>query len=411
MYDCACGIDPPLPDAVSPRSSRRGAFLTFLLLDCAVIAGHVAGKFAPLWIREVFRPLRLDLLNGIATCFVAFVASVAIHEFGHYVAARLVGFEVTGFSLGPLRLTRAQGQWSAHLLWRRFFQGAVMAVPKSQAKWRSKMFVVVAAGPLATALLALSAFSLIRSGDPAFVGGFWQAVLQINTVLSLLALIPGSPNAEQVSDTRLLLMIIRFNAQARSVLLYQVLTHVRLEGARPRDYPEWIIRRAAVAEGRLALQAAFAQSVADWALDRGDWPTAEAWSKRLSAVVDECKPRLCYTALAHGACLDLVLRNDMAAAQRKIERTPVGLLAPRSFRFRSQAILAFVRGEREEGMALLDRAELSLSGRKLPCSQYELLMIGVLRSLMRSANPRSWDTGKSSQEVAPGWRNRQTQRT
>lgn len=376
-------IDPPIPSLAEDEGVAQPAIPALALLSTVVIAAVVAGGLGPLWIRVVFRPLHLATLNGLSAGFVALVASIAFHEFGHFAAAWWLAFDVTGVSLGPFRISRLHRRWTLQLIWRRFFLGSVTAVPKSQLNWRKNMLIVVTAGPVATLVFAAASFLLIASGRPAFSTGFWQAALQINSVLTLLCLVPGPAKANQVSDARLFLMLWRFDAAARAVLLYQVLTSVRIEGRRPREFPEWIIRRMAVAEARPAMRVAFAHAIADWALDRGDFDTASAWNKHLGAVAANCDPELCYSALAHSACLDTVFHHDLASAGTKLRRVPMRMVAPKWLRHRSIAVFDLVNRDSGGALANLILAEFYRPAVRLPYFEYEEFLVQVLRQIAR----------------------------
>ncbi len=344
----------------------------------------LAGSVGPIWVRTVFRPLHLNTAEGAAGCFVALVGAVVWHEFGHFIAAWLLRFDVTGISLGPFRVARLHGHWTLQIQLRRFFQGSVAAVPRSQAGWRTKMLIVVAAGPFATAVFACGASYVIASHNAASPAGFWEAALQINTALLLLGLIPTLPGADQASDARLFLVLLRYDADARCVLLYHVLMQMRIEGRRPRHYPEWVVRRMAVAEPRPAMRAAFAHAIADWALDRGELATAIAWNGHLAEVAAGCDPKQCYSALAHSACLDVVLKNDIFTAATKLERVPIRLVSPKWFHFRSRAVKDLTRRNLDGTLKNLARAEAHKPAARLPYFEYERLLLQVLRQTARN---------------------------
>lgn len=378
----APAIDPPLPAALpeetsAPKSRPGPALWAVVILSITALAW--VSRY-PL-LSPIYRPLHLNHWRGILECLAALFASVVVHEGGHLTAALFLRFDVTGASIGPVRISRLHGRWWVHFSWRRLFLGSVTATPRSQIKWRQQMLIVVVAGPLATILFVCTLFLLVTSGRVQ--SDFWEAALQINIELCLLFLVPGPAAAVQVSDTRLILMLLRFDADARCLLLYQVLTQMRIEGRRPRHYPEWIMRRLAIAGARRPMLAAFAHAIADWALDRGDLQTAAAWNEQLAVAAKDCDPKLCYSALAHSACLDLVLHQDVTRAAAKLSRVPFGLLSPRWLRYRSLAVRDLAAGNVAAAAAKLAAAERRWPRPRLPYFEYERMLAAVLRCLSR----------------------------
>jgi hypothetical protein len=388
-------VDPPVPTSDAPPQRTRSAFASVIaLFTSAVALGLIARATQPGWSAVVFRRLPLQTIDGWAACFVALVSSVALHECGHLAAALALRFEVTAMSLGPFRVSRLHGDWTLQVMWRRFFLASVSATPRSQSNWRANMLLVVAAGPFATGVAVLAAYLVAARLPVGAVDGFWDAALQMNLFFFLLGLIPSRAAALQANDARLFLVLLRFDEEARSILLYHLLTHFRLEGRRPRHYPEWVVRRLAVAEAGLPMQAAFAHAVADWALDCGDLPSAVAWTRRLGEITAACDPLLCYTALAHSACLDLILLNDSNGATQKLACVPEKFLSPKWFRYRSLAVQDLTRRGIREALGNLCRAEFYRPAARLPYFEYEQLLITLLRSFGRElsrsgAYPRS----------------------
>jgi Zn-dependent protease len=374
--------DPPLPVEAEHGGPKPRSFpIALLLLGIAVVGGLTVRDAGPGWSRIFFRPLPLRTLNGCAACFVALVLSVVLHELGHLAASLALGFEVTGASIGPFRVSRLHGCWMLQVLWRRFFRGSVTAIPRNQHNWRPRMLIAVAAGPIATGLTAAAAWAVALRTPVSFADGLFAALLQINVLLFVLGFVPTPAHAPQANDARLFLVLFRFDGTARNILLYHVLTMLRIEGRRPREYPEWIVRRIAVAGAQPAMQAAFAHAIADWAVDRGDLITAAAWNERLGRITANCPVNLCYTALAHSACLDIMLQGKLQSAEAKLARVPSKLLAPKWLKYRSLAVGKLATRDGSEALANIRRAQFHQPIRNLPYFAYERLLLNVLRSL------------------------------
>jgi regulator of sigma E protease len=119
----------------------------------------------------------MSLLNTIIACVVALGSLVVVHEFGHYLAARMCNVKVLRFSVGfgrilaSRRLGRDQTEWAlavfplggyVKMLDEREGEVAPEDLPRAfnrQSVWRR--FLIVVAGPLANYQLAIFVYWLI----------------------------------------------------------------------------------------------------------------------------------------------------------------------------------------------------------------------------------------------------------
>ena len=119
----------------------------------------------------------ISLLNTIIAFVVALGSLVVVHEFGHYLAARICNVKVLRFSVGfgrilaSRRLGRDQTEWAlavfplggyVKMLDEREGEVAPEDLPRAfnrQSVWRR--FLIVVAGPLANFLLAIFVYWLI----------------------------------------------------------------------------------------------------------------------------------------------------------------------------------------------------------------------------------------------------------
>jgi regulator of sigma E protease len=119
----------------------------------------------------------MSLLNTIIAFVVALGSLVVVHEFGHYLAARMCNVKVLRFSVGfgrilaSRRLGRDQTEWAlavfplggyVKMLDEREGEVAPEDLPRAfnrQSVWRR--FLIVVAGPLANFLLAIFVYWLI----------------------------------------------------------------------------------------------------------------------------------------------------------------------------------------------------------------------------------------------------------
>src|SRR3979490_388788 len=142
----------------------------------------------------------MNILTTLIAFAVALGTLVVVHEFGHYLAARLCNVKVLRFSVGfgrvlaSRRLGRDQTEWAlaafplggyVKMLDEREGEVAAQDLPRAFNRQSVyKRFLIVVAGPLANFLLAIFLYWVI----------FMHGVPGIKPVIGAVA--PGSPAAE-----------------------------------------------------------------------------------------------------------------------------------------------------------------------------------------------------------------------
>src|SRR5215469_7757521 len=78
-------------------------------------------------------------------------ASVAAHEVGHLLAAKLVGMEPGGIVIGGLMILRSGDRWVTRFVWRRILSGGLAKPLPKRGEYTSARYLwMVAGGPIAT---------------------------------------------------------------------------------------------------------------------------------------------------------------------------------------------------------------------------------------------------------------------
>lgn len=201
-----------------------------------------------------------SLLVMPALYLVALFFAIFVHEMGHYLAGRAVGFRFLGFVAGPLgwrvegdRLVRYRVR-PARLL------GYVTMVPPDGKNLFPRFSRFILGGPLASLLWALFTYALWRfSGLPfifdlshgtgllSIVASFGVSILLLTSVLIL----PGTLlpyRAKQLggmpTDMLWLLMLRRGGEPARRLIASLTLAQMNVSGVRSRDLPLALIEDA-----------------------------------------------------------------------------------------------------------------------------------------------------------------------
>ncbi len=388
-------IDPPLPCsstaldlACDTPQKRRSSALN--LLAGALALGIGMQIFGPPWVRSLLAVVKLNSMGAFSALLVAGMAAMVFHEAGHLLAALLLDFEILGGSLGPVRATHFHGKWTIQFSNTSAFAGSVSAIPRDNRSWRMRMLVVVAAGPATTFLTGIASALILLYGDTAgWTTTFWGALLQFSFFIFVLGLIPNEPKATVWNDARLFSCIWRNGPEAQEVRLYHTTAQLSAAGVRPREYPEEVIRKLALARGRPEAGLLYAHTIAMWAIDRGDIEAADAWDRRSLDLSAFCDVRLRSMALARSACFDVLFRDDPVAADQKFRNVAFDRLMPSCFMHRAQAARWIAKGNFAEALAEMRLAESSFP-KELPYYEFERTLLGRLGQKTGSygLNPR-----------------------
>jgi peptidase M50-like protein len=371
-------IDPPLPPLprVLQNASRKSKFSWQLLL-LAIAIGMAVRIFGPSWTEMVFQAVGLGTASALSAFWAAFAASIVLHEAGHLFAAVLQDFEVLGASLGPIRAVHFHGKWTYQFSGT-LLSGSISAIPRENHSWRKRMLLVVAAGPAATLLTGVGSGLLLFSGE--FNGWtiyFLASLTELSFFLFVLGLIPNGNKAQIRNDAQLCCSLFRNTAEAKSILLYHLVTQVGVAGMRPRDYPERLIRKLAVGRSRPDMSLIYAHTIIMWAIDRGDMQTADAWDQRAMELCDKCDLRLQNLTLARSAFYDVLFRDNLVAAKCKFADVDLEVLSPRYLMHRLKAAHQLAAGNIEEALAEIHRSQFSFPTR-LPYYEFERTLLGQL---------------------------------
>ena len=145
-----------------------------------VIVSGVAG-----WIRG--GPEKLGLALTLPVIFL----HVLLHEMGHLVVARAVGYRPRALAVGPLfvRIDGPQGRLSLNHSWLQFFNGLALYEPVGRTSGRDLM--VAAAGPLTNILLAVAALDVWGWPDPSGVlEVFLRSFIGLGVAIGIFNLLP-----------------------------------------------------------------------------------------------------------------------------------------------------------------------------------------------------------------------------
>lgn len=330
--------------------------------------------------------LALGVLVGV------WFVTIAIHEGGHFVAARLVGMSVLRVQLGSLELIAGRSGW--RMRWRRSairVGGFVIAVADHTRPWRPQMLPLMAGGIVAN-LLAAALFSSLAFVLTAPWSIICVAIAVINAGLGLVNAFPT--RIALPSDGMQLLAWWRGIPETHPDLVTQRLTSASVAGSTADHVSDADL--AVLDAGTLP-----SQLFAHWirlkaAQLRGDWPASAQWGRVFERSATTASPDLAkrLADLRWMAWIETAFSDAMATgrpdALRELPYDPAADWMGPCRWLRVQALLAAFDGNNSHCDALLAKsarwAEDAVD-RAVPVSEEKLRQ--VVRSITSPSFPNT----------------------
>ena len=299
------------------------------------------------------------ILAAIATSIWGIWLSIAVHEAGHLLGARMVGFQWLTYVVGPLKIRRTRGGPRVEVNDRWLPLGMAVSLPRDHRNLRRRITVMLAGGPGANLILMLiagfGAYLLIDSFpsrearrewllDPAAQLSF-MLVLQIagqSMVQGLFNLIPIKEKG-LLSDGARILMLLRGGKIADRWCALWATYAGSAAGRRPRDWDPALMQQATSVPDGSVDDAGSSMLAYAWALDRGDLEAAGEFLVRAREAVVKV-PILGPPTAAEAAFFAARYRGDVAAARALLTDAHGGILEEHA-RLRAEAATLLAEGD------------------------------------------------------------------
>jgi hypothetical protein len=318
----------------------------------------------------------LYILGAILAFSVIGMFLITVHELGHYVVGRLVGFPCRRFKVGPLLLTRNEQEWRPSLDegWQHGFVDCLPRTgPTSRAQWAAVLLAGSAANLLLAALLTAVVFALPPRVQ---VASDWPGCLfllaAVSAVTGLSNLLPFRYKGFYSDGLQLWFLCGRgrifreyradWDAHQLQLARYQTIQALRAsleEGQHPRQWDAVMVRAAIAPQDGQSNEAVACIYAYLWAANTGN-PEAGAYLDRTLALRETLDPPFHDDALIEKAFWTALHGRDAAAARDWLaqagdqrEATPQ--------HWRALAAIAFVEGQQAEADAYALRAYELLS--------------------------------------------------
>lgn len=175
----------------------------------------------------------------------AYFFCVAANEAGYVLAALPTGFRIIGLGLWPVKLYRSEDSWRIEWM-RKMWAPYVLPAPIGAENLRMRLFLLIAAGPGVSILLAVVAGLLgyrPNPGSPEWLVVQFKCIAWLSALLGVGGLVPGSRRLA-VGTGRRLWMLLRGGGEVERYSSIMLLCASSANGIRPRDWSRELVDRA-----------------------------------------------------------------------------------------------------------------------------------------------------------------------
>jgi hypothetical protein len=309
------------------------------------------------------------LLIAVVISLAAFALAIIVHEVGHLVGCRLVGFRISGVTIGPLKITREGGKIRLGFLNVRSLPlGLVAARPTDSRDLRRRIAIVIAGGPVASLLFALVSLEGNLVWVHTWLGVTSLAAAAYSVLFFLSSIVPYRSRG-MASDGAQLLLLARGGATAERYCAIAALSGMSAAGRRGRDLPSELVKAATALSDGSAQDAAGAMLAYYWSLDRGDVAGAGGYLDRALAAREKY-PVVSRPGLYREAAYFIARhRGDAQAARAFLKESTGGLVVRRYNVLRAEAAVLLAEGNYK---ASLQRASEGLATLRRPDGTYPI---------------------------------------
>jgi hypothetical protein len=336
-------VDTPLLDRREPLpgATPKGQ-TTHVLLGVALGVAIVVGGLRYAW---------LDAIGPVCLAFLpAFYLAVLVHELGHLVAALALGFRWREFAVGAIIIRREAGRVRWHFVASRLVAGGqVQGVPRSSDGVRGQFLIVLAAGPIATALLFVVLLFLPRSP--------WTTALGLCNVLCALTSWLPYYTGGYVIDAKAMLLLRDGGPEGDGLAAVLFLAAADGQGVAPRDWDAGkLAQLEAAADAPLAATAAVLMLA--YTLDVGEPDAIVAATERALARASTAIPLHRRMILETAAYVQGIFRREaaLAAAWLADARNVKGVASEQDWDADSMGAIALAAGAVDEARGHFRRA-------------------------------------------------------
>ncbi|GAC1372152.1 MAG: hypothetical protein NVSMB44_39810 [Ktedonobacteraceae bacterium] len=337
--------------APAPRRSRSALTGILIVLGAGVIGGGIGllgGKVLKPFLNNVGN---INLLWILLALGLILFAALLVHECGHLLSGRLIGFRFLLLIVGPLKVQRSQTGIQIGLNTSLALAGGLAAcAPTDENNLARKMLIMTAGGPVASLLLTLvAAASAFGAGFPnraGLAGALLLLTAVVSGILTIVTLIPTHVGGF-VSDGARIQMLRKGGAAVERWCAQGLLQLAIIEGQLPREWSVTLLNMVMIQPDdspEYALGCSFGYY---HALDSGDVQGAQRYLEQMLAA------RMNVPALIRGgfaleaSYFEACYQRNAAQARVWLAQARGGII-DRCTRLRVESAVLLAEGEREQ---------------------------------------------------------------
>lgn len=346
--------------------TRKGLLYALMLLLGGAL-GYAAATMGMAAAGDLSAPEGAWLLVAI---YPSFLLVIALHEGGHALAGRFVGFHLKMFVFGPFMIQQQQGRW--RLRWNNNVNlggGMVLSLPGDDRNLARRFAWFVAGGPLASLasfILFAGLFGWTQAEHfPFSLSAFWAYLCLLLTIFSLgifLATVVPFHTGGFSSDGMRVWQLSAGGDQSRlQVLMIQLISSL-VAGTKPDDLPTAHLSEVnQLAEKLHAPLGVYLKGLMHLAaLERGEIAAATNYLQQWLDRAAEIAPGLQNTLWLDAAYFFARVEKNPERADQYLAKYKPTAMIPKAQALLTRAAVALAHRDYQAAAALLQQAKRDL---------------------------------------------------
>jgi hypothetical protein len=318
-------------------------------------------------------------LLSLVFFFVFLAFCVLVHELGHAVGARLMGWRIhlivvgwIAFRVKPRKFTIARRQSDPRR------SGWVLATPGPNMDWNRGWPAILIAGPLSNVALAGATIiaAWLFGGRHQQEAGFCNGIALVSLTMGLSNLIPMRGRKGDWNDGGKLLDIIRGRRVSETTQILTKFIGLRYDGIHPGSWDPALVHQLEAVTPQDHDGASRDLFLLNYYLAQGDIARAHATLERSEFAKREKSPDI---AITRAFLIGLVERDAEKAGQ--ILDTVPQISYENSFQYwRAMAVVLGLRGQASDAREAVDRARAAATTSGASPDQDDMLLFSAIEN-------------------------------